>query len=97
MTNKTGARFLRRPRLQYLIVLINFFIIKYFFCQENVKILPSPRFFILQEEDFRKVNDTEGRVSEPLECGHDWILWGTGLGIKDSRFPKGLGLIPKVA
>ncbi len=25
----------------------------------------------------RIVIDTEGQVSEPLECGHDWMLWET--------------------
>ena len=29
--------------------------------------------------------DTEERVSEPLECGHDWMLWGTLVGIKKCR------------
>ncbi len=43
--------------------------------------LPNPSFFHGQE-GFRKVKDTEGRVFEPLEeCGHDWMLWETFLGI----------------
>ena len=29
--------------------------------------------------------DTEERVSEPLECSHDWMLWGTLVGIKKCR------------
>ncbi len=31
----------------------------------------------------RKVTGTEGRVSEPLERGHDWMLWETVAGIKN--------------
>ena len=41
--------------------------------------------------------DTEGRVSEPLECGHHWMLWGTLVCIKDQgslrawdSFPRSL-------
>jgi hypothetical protein len=44
---------------------------------------PTASFFSLKQEDSRKVIDPEGRVSEPLECGHDWMLWGTLFGIKD--------------
>jgi len=31
---------------------------------------------------FRKVLEAGGRVFEPLECGHHWMLWGTFACIK---------------
>jgi hypothetical protein len=46
------------------------------------KYLAHPQFFsFVEKKASRKVIDTEGRASEPLECGHDWILWGTFAGI----------------
>ena len=47
--------------------------------------LPTPSFFIHKKEDFRKVNDTEGRVLEPLEYGNHWILRQTLVGIKNEE------------
>ena len=38
------------------------------------QILPTPSFL---KKAFRKVLDAEGRVFEPLECGHHWMLRGT--------------------
>jgi hypothetical protein len=45
--------------------------------------LPTPVFFSQEPEDSKKVIDPEGRVSEPLECGYDWMLWGTLVVIKN--------------
>ncbi len=45
-------------------------------------LLAHPQFFsFVEKEASRKVIDTEGRVSEPLKCGYDWMLWGTFAGI----------------
>jgi len=57
--------------------------------------LPTPNFFIHKEEDFRKVKDTEGRVSEPLECAHDWMLWETLAGIKNEGSLRTWDLFPR--
>jgi hypothetical protein len=40
-------------------------------------LLPAPSFFSHEQEDSRKFIDPEERVSEPLECGHDSMLWGS--------------------
>jgi hypothetical protein len=50
----------------------------------------SPSFFSHEQEDSRKVIDPEGRVFEPLECGHDWML--LGLGLWENGFSEKLGL-----
>jgi hypothetical protein len=55
------------------------------------------RFFFHEQEDSGKVIDPEERVSEPLEYGHDWMLWGTLVGIENQGCVKGLGLIRQIA
>ena len=59
--------------------------------------LAHPQFFFHGQKDFSKVIDIEGRVSEPLECGHYWMLWATFAGIRKQRlirvgdpFPRSL-------
>lgn len=41
------------------------------------RLLPPPVFHLLRTKRvFREVIDTEGRVFEPLEHGHERIVWG---------------------